>query len=194
MIWHHYGLSNTVLKTNEPLTLWKADRGSVEIGKDTLVVAITLEGRPQGYIFGGNGKLILDAIVETEQGAVGKPVEQRLTEPFLMLGNAQVIESRSSSAGEAQKDFLTKAGDVFTKFFREGEQFGPSCHDHKREGLVLAFMNDFGNFDILIPHGSKIVYKSKQMVFISDENRTIMKNPEHTVVSNNGRCITVRGH
>ena len=36
MIWHHYGLSNTVLKTNDPLTLWKADRGSVEIGKGTL--------------------------------------------------------------------------------------------------------------------------------------------------------------
>jgi hypothetical protein len=192
MIWHHYELGSTVLKTNEPLTLWKADRGSVEIGKDTLAVAITLEGKPQGYIFGGNGKMVLDAIVETEQGAVGKPVEQELTEPFLMLGNPQDIESRFALATGGEQDFLTTAEDLYHKFFREGEHFGSRCNDHYHEGLVFAFRNDSGHFDLLILHGSKIVYRAKHMMFISDENRVIMKSPEHTIVSDNGRCIIVK--
>jgi len=194
MIWHHYRLEGKVLRTNDQLTLWKSDRGSVSIDKDTLAVAITLNGRPQGYIFGGNGKMILDTIVETEQGAVGKPIEEQLTEPFLMLGNPQDIESRITPAtGGEQRDFLTKAEDVYHKFFGEERALDFGCHGHHQEGLIFAFADDSGKFDLLIPHGSKIVYKAQHIVFVSDENRVIMKSPESTVVSHNGKCIIVSG-
>jgi hypothetical protein len=193
MMWQHYELSNTVLKTNEQLNLWKSDRGSVNIEKDTLAVAITLDGKPEGYILAGNGKMVLDAIVETDQGAVGKPIEQQLTDPFLMVGNPEITEARSFSAvaGE-QKDFLAKAQDLYHQFFRGEEPFDGPCRHHY-EGLVFAFKNDLGKLDLLIPHGSKIVYKAKHMVFISDEDEAILKSPEHMVVSNHGRCIVMKG-
>ena len=191
MMWHHYDLSHTVLKTNERLNLWKSDRGSVDIEKDTLAVAIMLNGKPEGYIFGGNGKMVLDAIVETDQGAVGKPIEQPLTDPFLMVGNPEIIESRFSSAVTAEQDFLAKAQDLYNEFFGgRGEHFGGGCHRH--EGMVFAFKNDSGKLDLLIPHGSKIVYKAKHLVFISDEDEAILKSPEHMVVSNHGRCIVMK--
>jgi len=192
MMRHHYELGNTVLKTNESLNLWKSDRGSVDIGKDTLAVAIMRKGRPEGYIFGGNGKLILDAIVETDQGAVGRPIEQQLTEPFLMVGKPENPETRSfSTAGAEQKDFLTKAQDLYQEFFR-GEHLHRSCH-HRHEALVFAFKNDSGKLDLLIPNGSKIVYRGSHIVFISDENKAILKSPEHIVVSKHGRIIVMKG-
>jgi len=190
MTWHHYDLSNTVLRTNERLNLWKSDRGSVDIEKDTLAVAIMLNEKSEGYIFRGNGKMILDAIVETDQGAVGKPIEQQLTAPFLMVGNPEIIEPRSFSAVTGEQDFLMKAQDLFNEFFR-GEHFGSGCHHH-HEGFVFAFKNDSGKLDLLIPHGSKIVYKANHLVFISDEDEAILKSPEHMVVSNHGRCIVLK--
>ena len=191
MMWRPYDLSQTVLKTNEPLNLWKSDRGSVDIEKDTLAVALTLDGRPEGYIFGGNGKMILDAIVETDRGAVGKPIERQLTVPFLMVGNPEIVESRSFSAVTEGQDFLAKAQVLYHEFFR-GEHLGRGCHHHHHRGMVFAFKNDSGKLDLLIHHGSKIVYKAENMVFISDENEAILKSPEHMVVSNHGRCIVMR--
>jgi hypothetical protein len=163
------------------------------VEKDTLAVAIMLDGKPEGYVFGGNGKMILDAIVETDQGAVGKPIEQQLTDPFLMVGNPEIIEARyfSAFAGEKQ-DFLAKAQDLYREFFRGEEHSSCGCHRHHHEGIVFAFKNDSGKLDLLIPHGSKIVYKATHMVFISNENETILKSPEHMVVSNHGRCIVMK--
>jgi hypothetical protein len=187
---HHYELNSTVLKTNEPLSLWKNDRGSVDIGKDTLAVAIMLEGKPEGYIFSGNGKMILDAIVETDQGAVGKSIEKQLQEPFLMVGKPENPESHSFlTADSEQNDFLTKAQYLFHKFFgREHFKWGYNCH-HRADGLIFAFSNDSGKLDHLILRGPKIVYKAGRMVFISNENEAILKSPEQMVVSNHGRCI-----
>jgi hypothetical protein len=191
MMWRHYDLGDTVLKTSERLNLWKSVRGLVDVEKDTLAVAITLHGKPEGHIFCGNGKMILDAIVETDRGAVGKPIERQLTDPFLMVGNADVIETHSFSAVAAEQDFLAKAQDLYHEFFGGEEHFGHGCHHHR--GMIFAFKNDSGKLDLLIPHGSRIVYKAKHMVFISDENKVILKSPERMVVSNHGRCIVMKG-
>lgn len=165
----------------------------MDIEKDALAVAITLDGKPEGYILGGNGKMILDAIVETDQDAVGKPIEQQLTDPFLMVRNPEMIEAHSFSAVADEQDFLAKAEDLYDEFFRGGEHFDGGCHNHCHERLVFAFKNDSGKLDLLIPHGSKIVYKAKHLMFISDEDKAVLKSPEHMVVSNHGRCIVMKG-
>jgi hypothetical protein len=36
--------------------------------------------------------------VETEKGAVGKPVEKEITEPFLMLGDTENMQQHLSAA------------------------------------------------------------------------------------------------
>lgn len=194
MIWHIYELDDEVLQTNMELTLWKTDRGSVEIGKATLAVAVTLGGKPEGYIFGGNGKMILDTIVETEEGALGNSTEQKITEPFLMLGHADGVKSYLiSSPGEEQKDFMQKAENLHHQFFRERQDISLGFrHDYQR-GLIFAFKNGPDHFDLLILHGPKIVYRAKHLTFISDGNRAVMKSPERTVVATDGRCVIVKG-
>ncbi|MGQ9538260.1 MAG: hypothetical protein ACUVTE_01545 [Candidatus Bathycorpusculaceae bacterium] len=37
------------------------------------------------------GKLILDAIIKTDEGAVGKPVEKEIEKPFIMIGNVEHV-------------------------------------------------------------------------------------------------------
>ena len=65
-----YRLDSKLLTTTADMTLWKNTRGNVEITRGTLAVEVLLDDQPCGYVFQGSGSLLLDAIVETESGAV----------------------------------------------------------------------------------------------------------------------------
>jgi len=73
-----YELDRVVLKSDDAFTLYRADKASVEIGKNTFAVPVKVEDKRAGYVFLGQGKLLVDAIVETEEGAFGKPIEREL--------------------------------------------------------------------------------------------------------------------
>ena len=79
MMWQNYQLGSTVSKASEAVTLWQMEKGIVEISKNTLAVPIGLGDKERGYVFHGNGKFLLDSIVETEEGAIGQPVEKELS-------------------------------------------------------------------------------------------------------------------
>ena len=76
MMWKDYQLSSTISKVIEEITLWQTERGIIEISQNTLVVPIKLNDEVRGYVFHGHGRMLLDAIAETEKGAVGKSVEE----------------------------------------------------------------------------------------------------------------------
>jgi hypothetical protein len=73
MIWRTYKLGSDVMTMNDQLTLWTSEKGSVSITKGTLAVAVLSDGETEGYIFSGNGKLILDTIVETRSNRKTHP-------------------------------------------------------------------------------------------------------------------------
>ena len=193
MIWRHYELDHKIMTTNDQLILWSSERGTILTDKDTLALAVTLDWKPQGYILSGKAKLILDTIIETDQGAVGKPIEKELTEPFLMLGNPQLVESHVSPLNrEDREDFLAKAKDLKRRFFDEKGTLDCGCHDDHGRGLIFAFEDTSNRLDLLILQGSRLVYKAVHFLFVSDEHRVVLKNPHHTIVSDGGRCLIVR--
>ncbi|MCW3986518.1 MAG: hypothetical protein NWE91_08965 [Candidatus Bathyarchaeota archaeon] len=51
-----------------------------------MALPIVLNDQRKGYIFHGHGKLILDTIVETEKGAIGKSVEKKNQRTLLDAG------------------------------------------------------------------------------------------------------------
>ena len=130
MIRQNYQLGNIVSKATEAMTLWQTERGIIEIRKDTLAIPLKLGDQRKGYILHGKGKLLIDAIVETEEGAIGKSVEKELNKPFLMLGEIQEIEQHLTTASEedftkmgyeTQKEFIAKTEDLFNRFFEKNE-------------------------------------------------------------------------
>jgi hypothetical protein len=197
MNWENYRLEDTVSKTTETIVLWQAEKGLMEVSKDSLAVAIKLGDEKKGYVFHGNGKLLLDTIVETREGAVGKPVEREITQPFLMLGH---VKEHLSAANQEdfvkmgyadQQEFLTKTRELFDRFF-EGRVHSHHCFD-VNHGLIFAFPNENGKFDLLVTKDSSIVYKSKDIVFVSNRNKTVLKNPKEAVCIANGKSVIVKG-
>jgi len=195
MIWQDYQLDDVVSKTMEATVLWQAEKGLVEISKGMLAVAIKLGDKERGYMFHGHGKLVLDTIVETEEGAVGKPTEKEIDNPFLMLGNLEEAKQHLSEASqediakigyENQQDFLVKSRDLLDRFFKRRGSHGFHYSSEDR-GVIFAFQNENSKFDILVAKGSDIVYKSLGMVFVLNKDKVVLKSSDGiTCMDSNG--------
>ena len=199
MIWHDYQLGNTISKTTEDTRLWESEKGIVEIDRDTLAIPIKLDAKEKGYIFHGQGKLLLDAIVETEEGAVGDPVEKELNKPFLMLGDT---EEAKQHLAEASEEDLTRVGyenkqalmdaaeDLFNRFFKNGRAHSRHRFTEDRS-IIFAFRNQNDKLEILVANGPKLVYTAKDIVFVSNRNKVVLKRPEEVVCSSNGKSVII---
>jgi hypothetical protein len=199
MIWPNHHLSNEILKAAEDTKLWQTEKGIVEIGKNTLAIPVTMHDQVKGYIFDGHCKLLLDAIVETKEGAVGKPIEKEIREPFIMLGNAEItgrnLKPASSDdlaeAGYAERrELMAKAEELLDKFSKNGTTHSCRC-SYGDEDLTFAFQNQAGNLEILLAKDTKIVYKATDTIFISDMNRAVLKSCEVVCVST-GKSVVVK--
>lgn len=203
MISQNYQLDNRILKATEALKLLQSEKGIVEIDKDALVIPIKLDDQQEGYVFHGHGKLLLDTIVETREGAIGESVEKEINEPFLMLGNAKDVEGHLGEANkenlkaggyENEQAFMDKAKDLLEQFGNKGRV----SHFHycdNMHGFIFAFPNETGKLDLLIARGSNLVYKALNKVFVSNKNRVVLKTPNETVVSSERKSIVIKnGH
>lgn len=198
MMWQRYELDDSVMKTTESKILLKTEKGLVEIDKGTLAVALKLADQSQGFIFHGKGKLVLDAIVETEEGAIGEPIERELDRPFLVLGDAAKLqeslavtekEDLEKTGYSDQKQFLEKARSLLNRFGGRERIHGCGCFGRSSDA-VFAFQNEMSKLDVLVASSRKLVYKAEGLIFVADGDRTILKSPRHMIVSKPERCIT----
>jgi len=198
MMQHYYEIDSNIMKTTENMTLWKADRGFVEVEKDSLAASVRLGDKVKGYVFHGKAKLALDTIIETDHGAVGKTTNRDLTEPILMLGETEQIqphlttataEDLTSKNHKDQRDFLEHVEDVFHRFLRR--QMRGNCWSEPH-GFVFAFANQENRPDLLVADHDRIVYKSRSLTYVSNGHGVIMKGPEHGLAMRHGHCCIIK--
>jgi hypothetical protein len=200
MTWEKYEIDGTISKATEDMRLWQTERGVVEINQNTLATLITLGDQQRGYVFHGHGKLLIDAIVETDEGAIGRSIEKELSEPFLMLGETEEIRKNLVKASEEdlakmgyehQKRFVDRAEDLCDQFFKKGR-----VHDTRRfngdRGFIFAFQNEANKLDVLVSKGSKLVYKAMDIVFVSNKNKVLLKSQGEVVCKHNGKSVIIK--
>jgi hypothetical protein len=201
MICEDYHASGTVFGAAEPLRLWETAKGYVEIGKNTLAVPIMRGYRPKGYVFQGHSRLVLDTIIETEEGAVGKPVEKEIARPFLMLGNTETIQHCLVPAGNEdltemgytkQEELVAKAEDLLNRLSGRKGRIHSSPFSRYCNASVFAFQNETDKLDILVAKGEKLVYKAMNTIFVSNRDRTILKERSGLICVSDGRSIIVK--
>lgn len=199
MIWQNCELGGTISKATRDTKLWQTERGVLEIKKDTLAISIEVDDRRRGYVFHGRGKLLLDTIVETEEGAIGKPVEKELNNPFLMLGETEETqelltkvsdEDLAEMGYENHQEFVAKAADLCNQFFRGRMRISQRFDENR--GFIFAFQNDAEKLDILAAKASKLVYKAADIIFVSKENKVVLKSPSEVVCSSNGKSVIIQ--
>lgn len=197
MIRHNYQLDATIQKVREWTPLWKTERGVIEVGDDTLAILIKMNSHNIGCVFHGDGKLIMDTIVETDRGAIGRPVERKIEKPFIMIGNVDSIRQNLIAANKQdiakrgyveEREFIEKAEALCRRFF--GEDKGYACGTFE-QGFVFAFPSEASGLDMLVAKDSKIVYKAHGMMFVSNEDRVVLKTSWKTVVSNGEKSVVL---
>jgi hypothetical protein len=195
----HVKLGSQPNRLTEDLILLQNEKCIVKASTGTLTLPVLVDNEVRGHFFVGKGHFTLDAIVETPRGAVGKPVDKNLDAPFLMFGPIKNIQENSvpatpeeiSSMGySGLEDFLAKANDVLQRFI--GNSHG---HWHfERDSHLLAFGNADNRWDILISDENKLVYTSKDNVYISKDNsKSIAVQPESVVFKGNGKTVIISG-
>ena len=192
----HYELNNVILKATDPFTLFRSDKASIELSRELLAVSIKIADQRAGYVFCGRGKLLVDAIVETEEGAFGKSIQRTLIEPFLMIGNTEDVSKHFASAnpedikslGTDETVFLDKAQELLNRFSR-----GKNVHRHRSSNAchIFAFPDVEDRLDILLLKNSKLVYAAKDMSFVSSGNRSVLRSSGQVVVCDHGRSIVL---
>lgn len=200
MRWRGYELDGEILKSNGDLTLCRSDKVLVEANKGSLVLIVKDEERKVGYVFIGRGRLLADAIVETERGAFGKTIDQELTEPFLMLGNIEEIRQNLSLAsgddlskvGLEEKVLFEKAQNLLLLISKGRKNCGLDCSTED-DGLPFAFATNEGELDSLVVKNSKVVYATKHVVFVSNGCKSILRDSGQVVMSGHERSLFVSG-
>jgi len=199
MTWKEYKLDDTISKSTEIIRLWQTETGILEIDKNTLATPIMLNDKRKGYVFHGQGKLLIDTIVETEEGAIGKSLENMLNEPFLMLGVTEDLQKNLTKATEEDltrkgyknsQELLDKAESLCNLFFER--KLNSHENTFEGRGLVFAFPNENNKLDLLVAKDSKIVYKGTKLVFVSKGNKVVLKIPGEVICTSNGRSVTIK--
>jgi len=190
MIWPKYQIDKHVQKVSQDLTLWETEKVLVKLNQNSLAVLIKMNDINEGYTFHGEGRLVLDAIIEAKEGAIGKAIERELKDPFLMLGNTERINSFLETASDEDlvkagyencSEIAVRAQELLEEFFGKSmmHKFG-TCRNN---GVVFAFQNEVGKFDLLIAKDSKIVFKTTTLVFIANGDQVVLKTPQKVILS-----------
>jgi hypothetical protein len=201
-MYSRHKLGKEIMKTADEMTLWESEKGLLKVDKNALAVQILKDEEHLGYVFGGKSKFILDTIVETEKGAIGKPVEKEVSQSFVMIARKDEVRDSLVHADdkdlaafedEHEKTFLTDAEDLLNRFLDGPSRRNRHSNIGSYRGVIFAFQNEKHEFDILIAKGSKLVYKAAERVFISNggRGREILKSEDGVVISQFGNSIVV---
>ena len=193
-------LSSDFLRIAQSTTLWKGEKGLVEVNEDVPVIQVTQDDEVNGYVFGGKGRLVVDTIVETTKGAIGNPTERDINDPFLMLGNTDSVresleplkeEEFTSLETMTKEEFRDKAQNLLDQFLGDSSRRIGLSSFSRGDGFVFAFPNDDGKLDILLCKDSKMVYTGTDKVFVSKGDKEVLTSFGDVVVSKSGKSVCV---
>jgi len=190
-------LGNEPTKLTKDLVLLQNEKCIIKAFANALTLPILADEARLGYIFFGKSKFTLDAIVETPKGAVGKPLIKDLDSPFIMLGKAHNITDDLAPATpydvsnlgyESSEEFLAKANEVFSRFSVEYQ----TRFNFEADSQVFAFANEHDKWDMLISKGDKLVFTSRDKVYISkDKAEGINVSPAGFLVAKRGKTVVI---
>lgn len=190
-------LGNEPSKLTKDLVLLQNEKCIVKAFAGDLTLPILADDATLGYIFFGKGRFTLDAIVETPEGAVGKPLVKDLDTPFIMLGKVcniandltpATVHDISNMGCRNSEEFLAKANEVFSRFSLDYH----TRFNFEEDSQVFAFANEHDKWDMLISKEDKLVYMSKDKVYISkDKAESVDISPAGVLVAERGKTIVI---
>jgi len=190
-------LGNDIYKVTQETTLIRNSKCLITIQEGTLATPIYVRDKPAGYVFHGVGRFGLDAIIETRQGALGKPIAKELGDPFIMFARGDFSSFMSSVTAEDlvrmgyenAEVFIEKALKVCKSFLDHGRHVNLGSWPNDKK--IFAFpQND--KFEILMSSDESTTYVTKGGVYVFRGNGQVLTGPREIVVAKHGRLVAIK--
>jgi hypothetical protein len=199
MLRSHMQLGNQPKKLTKDATLLQHEKCIIKVTAGTLTLPILVGNTTCGQLFISKGQLTLDAIIETTQGAIGKPLVNDLTpdHPFLILGETKNLkENLAPATSQDLTSIGYKSTDEFLKTANETfDQFTHNRHDHidiEPDAHIFAFASEHEKWDFLIVKDDKLVYTSKNKVYVSKNNgESVSHELGSILVNRKGKTVVI---
>jgi len=199
MLHSHMQLGNQPQKLTKDATLLQNEKCIIKATTGTLTLPILVDNTTSGQFFIGKGQLTLDTIIETTRGAIGKPLIKDLSpdQPFLMIGETKNLKENltpatsqdlTSMGHNSTDEFLRTANETF-------DQFAHKRHSHidiEPDAHIFAFANEHEKWDFLIAKDDKLVFTSKQKVYVSKNNgESVSLGSGSILVARKGKTVVI---
>jgi len=193
-------LGNNIYKVYQETTLIRNSKCLITIQEGTLAAPLYVRDKPAGYVFHGMGRFGLDAIVETRQGALGKPIAKELGDPFLMFARGDFTSFMSPATAED----LAKVGYENAEVFIEGAlKLCKSFLDYGRhlnlgswsDNKKIFVLPQTDKFEILVSTDDSTTYVAKGGVYVFRGNEQVLTGSREVLVAKHGRLVAIKdGH
>jgi len=188
------------LKLRQDFTLFQNERCIMKIFKPSLALPIMRESEVVGYVFHGEGKLVIDAVIETPKGAIGRPVERKIETPFIMLAPFEKVRKLREDLVSANISDLKQKGyeglGEFIKAARElcSQTFRKTCFDTFLENrrYIFAFKRkDQRKIDLLVSKDDKLAYISGEKLFAFKRGKSVIIKPGKLLIAKSNKTLVV---
>lgn len=193
-------VGEAVFRLEESFTLFRNDKCIVKIYDGAIVIPLYFNGENVGYFFHGEGTFLLDAVIETPRGALGKPIEREIETPFIMVASTSKIKEIREKLREAEDENLAQKGyadarevvetakELCNTMFRKSR----FCKHPELQSYVFGFQRkDTERPDMLVAKGDKLVYIRGENIFAFKRGKSIMIKPKQAGIAKNGKIIAV---
>lgn len=178
----------------------QSEKALVNVGSGTLYFPILLDEIGVGGVFLGSGHFIVDAIVETKQGAIGQSEEHKWEGNLLLLDrggewsapntesvkNADLKIHSLGSIEEAKE----RARQIFDRFVDRDGGWSLDFLDSKKKGWFVKILDNESRESHLIAERDRLVMTHEGTKLAIKGNKLVRKGRKKTlVVSGRGKIV-----
>jgi hypothetical protein len=188
-----------VMKINEPMKLMSHEKAYVKLDAGCVWTFLFLDERKAGIAYWGPSTFAVDAITDTEQGAIGTSVSGELKGVQFYLGESD-IESISSATSiddirqvgfDNQKAFIRKINDRIDKIKHRSTQINISEH----EGHILLGTDSEEKPLVLVIKEDSLVFTHDKTTYVTGDNGSVSVDKSGVYIGgSNGKSMSITKH
>ncbi|MHA1959618.1 MAG: hypothetical protein ACW99U_05275 [Candidatus Thorarchaeota archaeon] len=192
-----FKIEEDVMITSSALELISHDMAIVEMEPGCVWTGLVDKGKRTGVAFSGPSRFAVDAIAETNLGAMGQSFSGRLGGIQFYVGDTEAIENISSIASDYQIAAFgfNSAADFLKEVERARDEYAgkqSKTEFERRDGQVFLGKDDEGKEVILVVKDSELVFVYDKNVFVIGDNGLVTVSRDGVAVTkHDGKTITV---
>ncbi|MFX1362546.1 MAG: hypothetical protein ACFE7A_03750 [Promethearchaeota archaeon] len=189
-------------KVSNDSKIAQSEKALVNVESGALYFPVLLDETIAGGIFLGSGHFIVDAIIETGAGAVGKSEEHKWDGNLLLLDQGGMWSAPNTEPFkhtdlkihnlESAEKARERAQKVLNRFSFEGRSWASDFFESKKEGWIVNIIDKENKESRLVAKRDRLVMTHEGIKLVIKGNKLVRKgNKKILVVGEEGNIVRV---